>query len=516
MDKKVIFVGLDGATWTQFDKFLQNNTMPNLNNILKSGTKGSLKSYFPFTSSSSWLSILTGSNPGKHGVPYWGTEERSEIPILWEILSEQNIKNLIVNDLSTYPPLKINGIMITGGELTPHNAENFVYPEEIKQELDKVVGGYTPSIDPLFNQLLKDSKFQEAYEIAHEHDKKVVESFFYLAEKYDWQMLGIMLENPDILHHHYWDKPEYLEKFHSWVDSVLGKIYSLSKEQNANLIIVSDHGGRGVNKHFLINTWLKDSGLVKFGQSGIITKAMTKSHLRQDVLRKQASKMHMREFLSKIIPESLKKKIPLHIDEENTKAISKVYGTITVKEKDAVKYEELRTKIIDQLLELRDDGKKVVVEALRKEEAFSGPYVDRANDIQFLLNEGYRWSPHLGDEGYLLNNEKYGDSIRVGDHSPEGIIIAVGPDFAKGKILQKMPLVWDVCATILHIFNIKIPSYFDGTPIKEIFDQSSDLSTKNILIEDKSIPTEKKDNESPYTKEQEKQIEKNLKALGYI
>ena len=79
-----------------------------------------------------------------------------------------------------------------------------------------------------------------------------------------------------------------------------------------------------------------------------------------------------------------------------------------------------------------------------------------------------------------------------------------------------MPLVWDVCATILHIFNIKIPSYFDGTPIKEIFDQSSDLSTKNISIEDKSILTKKQDNESPYTKEQEKQIEKNLRELGYI
>ena len=121
MDKKVIFVGLDGATWNQFDKFLQNNTMPNLKNILKSGTKGSLKSYFPFTSTSSWLSILTGANPGKHGVPHLGTKERKEIPILWEILSKQNIKNLIVNDLSTYPPLKINGIMISADFSDPRS-----------------------------------------------------------------------------------------------------------------------------------------------------------------------------------------------------------------------------------------------------------------------------------------------------------------------------------------------------------------------------------------------------------
>ena len=520
--QKVMFLGLDGATWTQLDKLLQKGIMPNLQNIIKTGTRGTLKSYFPFTSKSSWLSILTGANPGKHGVPHLGTTETKEIPILWEILSEKNIKNLIINDLSTYPPLKINGVMITGGELTPYNSANFTNPTEIKEELDKVVDGYIPSLNPLFTQLVKDSKFKEAYEIAETYDKKVVESFFYLVKKYDWQMLGLMLENPDILHHHYWDKPEYLEKFHSWMDLVLGEIYKLSKEQNANLIIVSDHGGGGVNKHFLVNTWLRDSGIVKFGEHGKMTKAMAKSNLRQDVLREYTSKMHMRKFLSKITPNSLKRKIPLHsdessfVDENNTKAFSKMYGTITINEKDPIKHEKLRTKIIEQLLELEDDGEKVVREALRKEDAFNGPYVNRANDIQFLLNDGYRWSPYLRDEGYLLNNEKYGDAIRVGDHRPEGIIIATGPDFAKEKVLQNMPLGWDVCATILHIFNIKIPSYFDGKPIKEIFDEKSELSTREILSEEKSITKNEKQNNQTYTDEEMEEIEKNLRELGYI
>ena len=33
MGKKVILIGLDGATWTQLDKFLQEGIMPNLQNI---------------------------------------------------------------------------------------------------------------------------------------------------------------------------------------------------------------------------------------------------------------------------------------------------------------------------------------------------------------------------------------------------------------------------------------------------------------------------------------------------
>ena len=32
--KKLIFLGLDGATWTQFDKFLASGKMPNLKNII--------------------------------------------------------------------------------------------------------------------------------------------------------------------------------------------------------------------------------------------------------------------------------------------------------------------------------------------------------------------------------------------------------------------------------------------------------------------------------------------------
>jgi len=522
MRKKVILIGLDGATWTQLDKFLQEGIMPNLQNIINSGVRGNLKSYFPFTSKSSWLSILTGANPGKHGVPHLGTKETKEIPILWEILSEKNIKNLIVNDLSMYPPLKINGIMVTGGELTPHNSKKFTVPSEIKEELDQVVNGYVPSLDPLFTQLLKESKFKEAYEIAENYDKKVTESFFHLSEKYDWDMLSMMLENPDILHHHYWDKPEYLRKFHLWVDSILGKIYKLSVEQNADLIIVSDHGGGGVNKHFLVNTWLRDSGIVKFEQHGKITKIMAKSNLRQDVLRKNISKMHMRKILSKITPDSLKKKIPLHsdessfVDEENTKAFSKMYGTITINEKDPKKYEKLRDQIIEQLLQLEDNGEKVVLEALKKEDAFNGPFVNRANDIQFLLNEGYRWSPYLRDEGYLLNNEKYGDLIRVGDHRPEGIMVATGPNFVKGKILENMPLGWDICATILDIFNINIPSYFDGKPIKEIFNEKSKSDTKNISYENKPIKNKVEEEYVSYTKEEEEEIEKSLRDLGYI
>ena len=521
MNNKVIFVGLDGATWTQLDKFLQNKLMPNLEEILHDGIKGSLKSYFPFTSKSSWLSMLTGTNPGKHGVPHLGTKQQKELPILWEILSENKIKNIIINDFSTYPALKINGIMITGGELTPLKAENFVYPSQIKNEIDMAVDGYIPSLGPRYTQLIRELQFKEAYQIAHEYDEKVLKSFFYLSEKYEWQMLGLMFENPDTLHHHYWDKPEYLEKFHSWIDSVLGKIYSISKKENANLIIVSDHGGGGVEKHFLINSWLKESGIVKFGKRGLITKTLAKSHLRQEVIRKYASKMHMRKILSKITPYTLKGKIPLHGDEseyidENTKAFSKEFGSITINEKNSKKYDELLNKIIRQLLELRDNGKKVVLQALSRDEAFTGPYVDRAHDIQFLLNEGYRWSPYLRDAGYLLNNEEYNDPIRVGDHRPEGIIIGAGPDFAKNKILDKSPMLWDVCATILHMFNVKIPSYFDGKPIKEIFDKNSEFYKKDISISDKSSLTKKNLDIPQYTNEEMKEIQESLKELGYL
>ena len=158
----------------------------------------------------------------------------------------------------------------------------------------------------------------------------------------------------------------------------------------------------------------------------------------------------------------------------------------------------------------------MVLEAHKREEIFNGPFVERAREIQFLLNEGYRWSPYLRDTNYLIPNNEYGDEIRVGDHRPEGILVAYGSNMKKGEKFTKKIMLWDICPTIMHMFDIPIPSYMDGKPLKEIFHSESPYQSKNLEFVEQKIEDVIKSSGDSYTDEQEKEIEKNLKELGYI
>ena len=198
---KVILLGLDGANWHILEQMLSKNIMPNLQKIIKSGTQGNLESYFPYTSRTSWLSMFTGCNPGKHGIPHHIVGGRPEINTLWELLSISDIPSLVVNNLMIYPPQKIKGVMVTGGFSTPPNSKNYVYPSEIYDEIHNFLPDYIPSLDNNYVEKIKQGDFESAFSELLSYSKKVYELTFHLSQKHDWQLLCSFQDTTDNLHH---------------------------------------------------------------------------------------------------------------------------------------------------------------------------------------------------------------------------------------------------------------------------------------------------------------------------
>ena len=65
---KMLVLGLDGATWDVIFPLLQAGKMPNLKYLVDGGMWGYLNSTNPPMTLPSWSSMLTGCNPGKHGI----------------------------------------------------------------------------------------------------------------------------------------------------------------------------------------------------------------------------------------------------------------------------------------------------------------------------------------------------------------------------------------------------------------------------------------------------------------
>lgn len=64
---------------------------------------------------------------------------------IWDYLSFHGMKSIILNHPVTYPPEKINGIMVSG-MLTPPGSDDYTYPPEILKGLKEL--GYVIESDP--------------------------------------------------------------------------------------------------------------------------------------------------------------------------------------------------------------------------------------------------------------------------------------------------------------------------------------------------------------------------------
>jgi predicted AlkP superfamily phosphohydrolase/phosphomutase len=66
--KRVLIIGLDGASWTGLNPLLEKGLMPHLKSTINKGTSGILESVIPPATAPAWSSFQTGKYPSKHWV----------------------------------------------------------------------------------------------------------------------------------------------------------------------------------------------------------------------------------------------------------------------------------------------------------------------------------------------------------------------------------------------------------------------------------------------------------------
>ena len=116
---RVLLVGIDGASFRVITPLSQDGQLPHLRELARHGIHGKLRAHMPLWSPRIWTSIASGKNPEKHGilgfvhdqVLYRSTDRK--VHALWNIASDRGLSVGVVNWWDSYPPEKINGVMIS-------------------------------------------------------------------------------------------------------------------------------------------------------------------------------------------------------------------------------------------------------------------------------------------------------------------------------------------------------------------------------------------------------------------
>lgn len=494
MDRtKTILIGLDGCDFRILAPLIEDGYLPIFSELLKNGCYGTLMSTLPPNTLPAWTSIFTGVNPGKHGITDIYIKEGGEFKIanssyrmvdtIWAILNRFNLQQIIVNEPVTYPPEKINGVMLTGF-FTPFKDNHFAYPSAIKDEINKICHGYEPDLPFGFEKTIATNKAR-GFELINEFANKIFKATMFLGTNYDWDLLSVIFTSTDRLQHFYFSDSEYIRAHYKLLDGFIKRIINL--EPDANVILVSDHGFGHLRKCFYINTWLRDQNLAVENQSGL-NALLSRVGLTYEKLVSFTTKIKVYKSLAKIVPMSIKRSIPQSTIDKNVDFSRSAIifpglngGLFVDKSLNNHRISTLKEKLSSLII----DGERPIERVFMRNEVLWGPYVYRAANIFLVPKYGYEISQRLVSS-FLSAPSIFGD-IRTGTHRPNGVFLAHGPDISKGVRLKKPLFTWDIASTILHMFDVPIPNYMDGNVLKEAFKKGSSLAQKPVHYHSSAI-----------------------------
>jgi predicted AlkP superfamily phosphohydrolase/phosphomutase len=551
--RKVVVVGFDGCTFDVLKPLMKQGKLPHFTSLINTGVSGKLKSVIPPLSGPAWATFQTGLTPGKHGIyDFLRNVPKSygSIPInstffsyktLWEIISDQGKRVGVMNVLFSYPPKAVNGFIVSGKE-TPREDKAYSYPASLREEMLKFDPNY--EIVP-FKNIAPTKKFLRDAVGKIERQERMNN---YLYKKYQCDFFMSYHAMPDIIHHMFWahldpSHPNHrpgkarkylplIEECYRTLDRVVGRKMELIDDDTV-LIIMSDHGAGPVHNKIQINNWLQKQGLLALNQG----QKNRGFHSFLSVLKRIADRLmdlgvEIDVFgLRRLIGYKTREKRRMLlgnalVDWSKTKAYTgrvSEYGIhINLKGREGKgiveagkEYEAVREFIIANLSEITDPntGSKIFNKIWRREEVFSGPYLDLAPDL--ILDFGD--AACLPGNGLLTPEvvEKVRTRGLGGMHRENGIFIVKGNNINHGQKIHGA-CIGDLAPTILYMMGLAVPKEMDGKVLYDIFDPKF-VKDHPVRYDEKAyIAAEDASKKLVYTDDEAESIKERLKSLGYL
>jgi predicted AlkP superfamily phosphohydrolase/phosphomutase len=319
--------------------------------------------------------------------------------------------------------------------LTPSTDVQFTYPADLRDEVQRVTGGYTIDI-PGFR---KDTEpvAQRMFDMTEQRFALAR----HLAATRSWDLLSFVDVAPDRLHHSFWKycdpahpKHEpgnrYADVFRDYyraLDKHLASFLEALPDDTA-VLVASDHGGQPMIGGFRFNQWLSQEGFLTLAERPATP--TTLGNAKVDWSRTAAwgeGGYYGRLFLN------------VEGREPN--------GTVP-----AAAYETVRQQLIDKLEALTDhEGRPMGTRALRPEEVYREVNGIPPDLIVYFGNLRWRSVGTVGpDQGlYAFENDTGPDDC---NHSDQAVFVLAGEGLPTGRCDDLS--IMDVAPTLQSLFGL--------------------------------------------------------------
>jgi predicted AlkP superfamily phosphohydrolase/phosphomutase len=303
----------------------------------------------------------------------------------------------------------------------------------------------------LNEEVLDDKAFLAQCYGNHEDRERM---FFDALEKTPQGLCACVFDTTDRVQHMFWryldkdhpavrnvpqdQRPRVIQDLYDRMDNLIGRVMQQIDDQTL-LLVISDHGFKSFNRCMNLNAWLHQNGylVLKDGksESGDWFEDVDWSRTRAYTMGLNGLYLNLRGREHEGIVEA-------GAEAESLK-------------------KELRGKL-DGLVDPAS-GKVGITGMFDCDAVYAGPYVDNAPDLIVGYGEGFRasWDSVMGK----VTTAIFEDNLKAwsGDHCVDPRLVP-GVLFSNRKIAIEKPAIVDVAPTVMKLFGLELPSYFDGKP----------------------------------------------------
>lgn len=483
----LIVLGVDGVDPEFLEQAIEKRDMPSWERLRQDSFYSELPSTVPSITVPAWQSMFSGYDAGRFDTYNMNVHNFEDMSsdiansssfrgdFFWDNADISSSLHFVPGTAPTY---EVNGFMRSG---FPSPGIDF-HPESLEGEVKANIGLENVGYD----------KEREIAELMIDKDTDVFVS---------------VVRMTDVESHHAQDTSEILDIYEK-SDEFLGKVMDKAEEEEANLIVASDHGFMHVERKLNVLKFLEKRDLLEFTEdreTSLIYR-LAQPFLNTP-LKKPLKKMHelymsrTGEKLndeqdnildaikadSKVLPswKPVGREIGLKINTEDMP-----HGNVGEEEK-----EEIIERLESGLEKLEENGEKAVKDIWRGEELYQGS----KHRPEIVLRTHERIVPDtVTSDLEFLNTDSF-------THNVDGIFFAKGPDIDEEA--DEYLEIFDVAPLIYALLDEKAPDDMKGLLPDEL------VPGRELEFKKSSGREEVSDD---YDEDQEEEVKEKLKDLGYM